>query len=156
MVTDSPNPATRRAMPLRYRFHVAMAGVLGVGGNPSEWTAGELETAAELIAQYKRVRRTVQQGAQYRLAGTPGQERSAVQYVSGDQVVVLAHNPLGNAKRGPRTLRLAGLDPDAGYELESDGSRRHGATLLGAGIRPAAWAPIGAGHRSERAVLKKV
>ncbi|MEV0823905.1 alpha-galactosidase [Nonomuraea rubra] len=155
-VTDSPNPTTRRAMPLRYRFHVAMAGVLGVGGNLSEWTSGELETAAELIAQYKRVRRTVQHGMQYRLAGTPGQERSAVQYVLDDQVVVLVYNPLGNAKRGPRTLRLTGLDPDALYELESDGSRRHGATLMGAGIRPAAWEPIGADHRSELVVLRKL
>ncbi|MEU4226609.1 alpha-galactosidase [Nonomuraea sp. NPDC026600] len=155
-VTDSPNITTGRAMPLRYRFHVAMAGVLGIGGNLPEWTSGELEAAAELIAQYKRVRPTVQHGLQYRLAGTPGQERSAVQYVLGDQVVVFVYNPLGNAKRGPRRLRLTGLDPEALYELEADGSRWYGATLMAGGIRPAAWEPIGADHRSEMVVLRKV
>lgn len=155
-VTDSPNPSTRRAMPLRYRFHVAMAGVLGIGGNLSEWTSGELETAAELIAQYKRVRATVQHGLQYRLAGTPGAERSAVQYVRGEQVVVLVYNPLGNAKRGPRRLRLTGLDPEAVYELEGDGSRWYGATLMASGIRPAAWEPIGPDYRSDLVVLRKV
>ena len=31
-VTDSPNPITGRKVPLRYRFHVAMAGTLGIGG----------------------------------------------------------------------------------------------------------------------------
>jgi alpha-galactosidase len=70
--------------------------------------------------------------------------------------VVLVYNPLGNAKRGPRTLRLTGLDPEALYELEADGSRWHGGTLMGAGIRPAAWEPIGADHRSELVVLRKL
>ncbi|MFI7611278.1 alpha-galactosidase [Nonomuraea terrae] len=155
-VTDSPNPTTRRAMPLRYRFHVAMAGVLGIGGNLPEWTSGELAEAAELIAQYKEIRPVVQHGRQYRLAGTPGQERSAVQYVLDDRVVVLVYNPLGNAKRGPRHLRLTGLDPDALYEMTGDGSRWHGSVLMSAGIRPAAWEPIGADHRSELVVFRKV
>ncbi|MEV5496921.1 alpha-galactosidase [Nonomuraea fuscirosea] len=155
-VTDTPNPTTRRTMPLRYRFHVAMAGVLGIGGNLAEWTSGELEAAAELIAQYKHVRATVQHGRQYRLAGTPGAERSAVQYVHGDQVAVLVYNPLGNAKRAPRRLRLTGLDPEARYELERDGSLWYGATLMAAGIRPAAWEPIGPDYRSELVVFRKV
>src|SRR5690606_8390325 len=58
-VTDSPNPFTRREVPLDFRFHVAMAGVLAVGGDLREWTAGELERGAELVADYKRVRETV-------------------------------------------------------------------------------------------------
>jgi alpha-galactosidase len=168
-VTDSPNVTTGRAMPLRYRFHVAMAGVLGVGGDLPEWSPQELAEAAELIAQYKSVRRVIQHGAQFRLAGTPGQERSAVQYVLDDLVVALVYNPLGNAKRGPRRLRLAGLDPEALYEVvlggdpgEGErgrlvhGSRWYGSALMAAGIRPAAWEPIGADYRSDLVVLKRV
>ncbi|WP_433518463.1 GH36 C-terminal domain-containing protein [Nonomuraea sp. CA-143628] len=54
------------------------------------------------------------------------------------------------------TVRLTGLDPQALYELEADGSRWYGATLMASGIRPAAWEPIGADHRSEMVVLRKV
>ncbi|MEV0384358.1 alpha-galactosidase [Nonomuraea sp. NPDC050643] len=155
-VTDVPNATTRRTISLRYRFHVAMSGVLGIGGDLSEWTSAELEEAADLIAQYKRVRATVQRGRQYRLAGVPGQERSAVQYALGDEVVVLVYNPIGNAGRGPRRLRLTGLDAEALYELAADGSRWYGATLMASGLRPAAWEPIGDDHRSEMVVLRKL
>ena len=44
--TDSPNPITHRETPLRFRFHVAMAGALGIGGNLSEWSEAELTEAA--------------------------------------------------------------------------------------------------------------
>jgi alpha-galactosidase len=140
--------------------------VLGIGGDLPEWSPEELSEAAELIAQYKSVRRVIQHGAQFRLAGTPGQERSAVQYVLDDQVVALVYNPLGDAKRGPRWLRLVGLDPDALYEVVlggdagpgrlEHGSRWYGSALMAAGIRPAAWEPIGADYRSDMVVLKRV
>ncbi|WP_113701524.1 alpha-galactosidase [Nonomuraea lactucae] len=168
-VTDSPNISTGRAIPLRYRFHVAMAGALGIGGDLSTWSAAELSEAAELIEQYKAVRRVVQHGRLHRLAGPPGQARSAVQYVLGDDVVVLVYNPIGNAKRGPRWLRLAGLDPEASYEVvrggdaaESapgrlvQGSRWYGSALMGVGIRPAAWEPVGADYRSDLVALRKI
>ncbi|MFC4532235.1 alpha-galactosidase [Sphaerisporangium dianthi] len=167
-VTDSPNPGTRREVPLRYRFHVAMAGVLGIGGDLGEWSPAELEEAAGLVARYKAVRGVIQHGAQYRLAGTPGRERSAVQYVRDDQVVVLVYNPSGHGGRGPRWLRLTGLDPEALYEVTEggdtggvpgrlvQGSRLYGAALMGVGIRPAAWEPVGADHRSDMVVLRRV
>ncbi|MEU4215630.1 alpha-galactosidase [Actinoplanes sp. NPDC026623] len=167
-VTDTPNPNTDRDMPLRYRFHVAMAGVLGIGADVGRWTAEELAEARSLVDAYKQVRPTVQQGRQYRLGGAPGAERSAVQYVLGAEVVVLVHNPLGNAKSGPRRLRLAGLDPDATYEVVAGGvagpahgrlthrSRWYGSVLMSVGIRPAAWEPIGADYRSDLVVLHRV
>ncbi|WP_432932868.1 alpha-galactosidase [Microbispora sp. CA-135349] len=166
-VTDSPNPNTGRSAPLRYRFHVAMSGVLGIGGDLTTWSQQDLDEAAELIDAYKSIRRVIQQGRQYRLAGTPGQDRSAVQYVLDDEVVVLIYNPYGNAKRGPRWLRLAGLDPDALYEvvdaggtgdgpgLLRRGSLWHGSVLMAVGLRSAAWEPIGADYRSDMIVLRR-
>ena len=55
-VTDSPNPYTGRSLPLDFRFRVAMAGVLAVGGDLTRWSEAELAPAAELVAAYKRVR----------------------------------------------------------------------------------------------------
>lgn len=165
-VTDSPNGNTARVVPLRYRFHVAMAGVLGIGGDLTTWSPAELDQARELIEQYKSIRETVQRGELHRLAGTPGVERSAVQYVLDRQVVVLVYHPHSTAKRGPRWLRLLGLDPDATYEVVlggdavvgqlRNGSRWYGSALMGAGIRPAAWEPIGADYRSDLVVLERL
>ena len=110
-VTDSPNYLTRRELPLSFRFHVAMAGALGVGGDLLRWSDAELTEAAELIATYKDIRPVVQRGRLYRLAsvlngssgaggasvplGAPGMPGlpgafAASQYVAGDDVVVLA------------------------------------------------------------------
>ena len=66
-MTDSPNPYTRRSVPLDYRFHVAVIGVLGIGGDLNRWGSEELARAAELVSVYKGVRHLVQLGEQYRL-----------------------------------------------------------------------------------------
>ena len=67
-VTDSPNFLTKRELPLRFRFHVAMAGALGLGGDLLRWTEAELAEAADLIATYKEIRPVIQRGQLYRLA----------------------------------------------------------------------------------------
>ena len=88
-VTDSPNLLTRRELPLSFRFHVAMAGALGVGGDLLRWTDAELAEAAELIAAYKDIRPVVQRGRLYRLASVLDGPFGASEYVAGDDVVVL-------------------------------------------------------------------
>ncbi|MFD8637249.1 alpha-galactosidase, partial [Streptomyces sp. NPDC059656] len=52
-VTDSPNGVTGRLTPLRFRFHVAMAGALGLGGDLASWSEEELAEAAGLVDLYK-------------------------------------------------------------------------------------------------------
>jgi alpha-galactosidase len=131
-VTDSPNPITRRSVPLRFRFHVAMAGVLGLGGTLTEWSDTERAEAAELVAQYKEIRPVVQHGALYRLAA-PG--FTAVQYVLDDEVVVIGWQPgSDHLSRPSRLLRLAGLDPDADYRADAAGTSYPGAVLLAHGL----------------------
>ena len=51
-VTDSPNFLTGRQLPLSFRFHVAMAGALGIGGDLLKWSEPELAEAADLVAAY--------------------------------------------------------------------------------------------------------
>ncbi|MEU5665121.1 alpha-galactosidase [Streptomyces longwoodensis] len=121
-VTDSPNPLTGRAVPLRFRFHTAMAGVLGLGGDLARWSAAELQEAAALVAAYKRVRPLVQHGAQYRLGEPMGTGTSAVWYAAPDGGGgVLFQWRVGTRPRAvPPTLRLPGLDPAASYAVHDD------------------------------------
>ncbi|RZU67082.1 alpha-galactosidase [Microterricola gilva] len=133
-VTDSPNPLTFREVPLEYRFHVAMTGILGIGGNLANWSEEERADAARLIEQYKGIREVVQLGEQYRIGGEPGAERSAVQYVHGDRVVVFCFEPRRTLDRGPRQLRLPGLDPRADYRVLDTGAVHSGSYLANRGL----------------------
>jgi alpha-galactosidase len=136
-VTDSPNPLTGRRLPLRYRFHVAMAGTLGLGGNLSQWSPAERVEARRLVARYKEIRPVVQHGRQFRLASTQDGPLGAVQFVSadGDQVVVLAWTGVRHFRPWPTRLRLAALDPAATYRNQDTGEERSGASLRQLGLK---------------------
>ena len=133
-VTDCPNRLTGRSTPLRFRFHAAMAGVLGIGVDPRALSEEELDEARALVARYKQVRHVIQHGHLYRLRG-----HEAVQYTSldGCEIVVLAWAPqrgFGLGHREP-SLRLAGLDPRARYRDTDTGAIQHGAVLVTHGLR---------------------
>jgi len=132
-VTDSPNPLTRREVPLRFRFHVAMAGVLGLGGDLAAWRPDELDEAAALIAVYRDIRPVVQHGALFRLrppeSGTP-----AVQYVHEDRVAVFAWRVGADFAPALGRLPLHGLDPAANYRDDDSGQVHPGAVLTGPGL----------------------
>ena len=140
-VTDSPNPYTGRRVPLEFRFHVAMAGALGLGADLAEWDQEESARAAKLVAGYKVVRPLVQHGIQYRLCGPQREgavtgELSAVQYLAqdGSETVVLAYLPSRRFNRRDPLLRLRGLDPQARYRDIDTGRVHHGAVLLARGL----------------------
>ncbi|MET0425814.1 MAG: alpha-galactosidase [Actinoplanes sp.] len=118
-VTDSPNPMTGRKVSLRFRFHVAMAGVLGLGGDLTTWSDEELAESASLVAQYKEIRPVVQHGSLFRLP-------VGVQYLLDDRVVVLV---FGASSPVP----LHGLDAEAGYR-DTAGRVFTGASLIEVGL----------------------
>jgi len=144
-VTDAPNPMTGRTISLRTRFHVAMMGGLGIGGNLLAWSEAELQEATECVSWYKEVREVVQRGQVYRLARPSQTGVSAVEYVSGgsnesptcrdgESVVVIAAwwpHPWGER---PGPLLLRGLDATACFEDRDSGQRRSGAFLSGVGL----------------------
>jgi alpha-galactosidase len=138
-VTDSPNYLTGRRLPLSYRFHVAMAGSLGIGGDLTRWSTAELAEAARLVAAYKVIRPVVQQGRLYRIASIRTDPLSAHQYVSADdsQVVVLAWWGPRSCGTGLPRLRLAALEPGARYRDAATGTEHEGAALLREGL----WLP---------------
>ncbi|MFJ3304274.1 alpha-galactosidase [Streptomyces sp. NPDC086549] len=134
-VTDSPNHQLNgRVSSLRFRFVSAMAGVLGVGGDLAEWTEGELAEAREWVELYKDIRPVVQHGELYRLRPPEG-GLSAVQYVRGDEAVVLAWLQAQRYGEPAPALRLRGLDPTASYECRETGEVHRGAVLLHHGLR---------------------
>ncbi|MGO4458144.1 alpha-galactosidase [Streptomyces sp. M-16] len=133
-VTDSPNVTTGRLTPLRFRFHVAMSGALGLGGDLTTWSEEELDQAAGLVAAYKRIRPLVQYGVQYRVEGTGGV--TAVHYAAedGGEHAVLAWRPSARFGHPPAPVRLPALDAGAHY-LDPDLDRVHsGAVLVHRGL----------------------
>ena len=118
-VTDVPN-MNGRSTPLQYRFLVAMMGSLGIGNNLNKWTGDDFALATKMIAYYKTIRRTVQQGALYRLFSPREGEMTANQYVSedGKQSVLFAFLHSQQYGRPTPTIRLRGLDQRAVYRVK--------------------------------------
>ena len=126
-VTDSPNLLTRRELPLTFRFHVAMTGVLGLGGDLRRWSQQDLDECTALIALYKEIRPVIHDGVAHWLP-------DAVQYTVDDRVVVIAWHLPENFGPAPRPIRLTALDPTARYRDDVTGHLHHGAVLLSHGL----------------------
>jgi alpha-galactosidase len=135
-VTDCPNFVTKRAVPLSYRFHVAMAGSLGIGGDLSHWTPQEREEASGFIALYKRVRSTIQNGLLYRLRSPRAGSVAASQYVArdGSEVVVFAWGHSQQFGETQVELPLRGLEEEAHYADAISGAMYSGAYLAQKGL----------------------
>jgi alpha-galactosidase len=153
-VTDSPGYLTRRAIPLRFRFHVAMTGMLGIGGDLSRWTPEELAAAADHVAQYREIRETVQFGALYRLASPRDDEHSALCYVAADggQVAVFVFAQTVRQNTWNRPVRLRGIDAAATYRDIDTGAEHSGSFLIHIGLRPS----LSGDYASALVVLQRV
>ncbi|MGH9614707.1 MAG: alpha-galactosidase [Bryobacteraceae bacterium] len=118
-VTDVPN-FNGRSTPLQYRFLVAMMGSLGIGSNLNKFTEQDDALAARMIAYYKSIRQTVQQGKLYRLFSPRMGELTANEYVSedGKQAVLFAFLRSQQFGRPAPTIRLRGLDEKSVYRIK--------------------------------------
>ncbi|SEQ20081.1 alpha-galactosidase [Lentzea albida] len=85
-VTDAPGVFDARPRSLKFRFVLAMAGVLGIGADVREWSPEDRAEAAGLIARYKEIRDVVHGGEAHLLG------EDAIQYCGDGRVVVLAWN----------------------------------------------------------------
>ncbi|MBI9048917.1 MAG: alpha-galactosidase [Anaerolineaceae bacterium] len=72
-------------IPLAFRFHVSMCGVLGIGGNIANWSDTEREEAKHWISEYKKYREIIHWGDRYLLRSAVEYAVSAVLYISQDQ-----------------------------------------------------------------------
>ncbi len=118
-VTDVPN-FNGRSTPLEFRFLVAMQGSLGIGNNLNHWKADDFALATKMIAWYKGVRQTVQEGELYRLRSPRDGEWTYNQYVGAGakQSVVFAIQRSQQYGRPAPTLVLRGLDEKATYRIK--------------------------------------
>lgn len=145
-VTDVPNELTARTVPLAFRFHVAMAGVLAVGGDLARWSREEFAEAAGFVDAYKQVRHLVQRGVQHRLRAPVDDGPTVVQYTSPDraEVLVLAWQRAPRRGRPELPVHLAGLEPGAVYRDVATGVSHHATVLTGHGLPlelpPGDWA----------------
>ena len=135
-VSAVPNHQVGRTTSLETRYIVAAAGNLGYELDLQKLSQDEMELIKKQIAQYKRIRRTVQFGAYYRLADPFSENQSAWNFVSEDgKQIVFSHVQIlaRSAYRIP-TLRLRGLDPKAEYKNVETGEVFGGDELMYAGI----------------------
>jgi len=142
-VTDVPNMNGRRT-PLDFRFHVAMMGSLGIGGNLDKWSEADMKLGAGKVALYKSIRATVQDGRLFRLASPREGSLTSNQYVSADggQAVVFAFLHAQQLNRPAPVVRLRGLDPAATYRLRTVDDKLpgtpaelSGSALMGRGLQ---------------------
>ena len=127
----------RDTVPLRFRFHVSMAGSLGIGGNLNEWDEWDRDLAADCIQLYKEIRPVIQFGDQYRLISPQKNAFSAVQYVSKDQSesVLFAFRVFLPDPANLPVIYLRGLNPTAIYEVEGYDEPRSGKGWMSAGLK---------------------
>jgi alpha-galactosidase len=134
-VTDAEGTHDGRERSLDFRFHVAMAGGLGIGADLSRWNDEQLEVAAGHVAQYREIRQTIAEGKLHWLSG--GSVVGA-QYVGADLSAVFLWdtgdaNVRGTLPTRPRRIPLVRLDPAKNYRV---GDEVHpGSYLLQVGVR---------------------
>ena len=120
-VTDVPNHQTKRTTPLKFRFDVAMSARLGFELHPKNMSAEDVAFAKKCVADYKRIRPTVQQGDLYRLVSPYGSSYAALMYVNDDAshaVVFLWGLARGNWSDFVPPLALQGLAADKAYKVK--------------------------------------
>ncbi|MCX7903324.1 MAG: alpha-galactosidase [Caloramator sp.] len=135
-VTDCPNFISGRTIPIEFRFHVAMMGALGIGGNLNKWSKEEFDLAKKKIKQYKEIRHIVQHGELFRIKSITKDEIHALQYVYKGESVLFAFKAHQRFGRKSYKVKLKGLKDNKIYEVKYDDKiiRKGGAYLKNLGI----------------------
>ena len=120
-VCSHNNKYTQRHTPVKFRFDVASMCRLGIEMVPATFTPAEREYAKRAIAEYKKIRPTVQQGDLYKLISPleGSREYAALNYVEPDKskAVVMIYRLLYTFGMPHRIIRLQGLDPERNYRI---------------------------------------
>jgi len=136
-VTEAHNWFNGRSVPLKFRFHSAMTGALGIGMNLNHLSEMEMQETAAYIAEYKKIRPIVQDGCLYRLSAPGDANLSAVQYVSEDEheSVVFVFRHTQQFRHPAPIVRLNGLNPQTLYIAEPLQETRSGQAWMSRGIQ---------------------
>jgi len=135
-VADPGQWTENRRAPLSYRFHSAMMGSLGIGGNLLEWSDEELAEARRLVERYMGIRTVIQEGNQYRLLSPRDGDITAVQYVAEDRsrsILFVLRHPTRFQDPVP-TVYPRGLAEGSLYRVTGMEDIRSGRSLMGWGV----------------------
>ena len=125
-------------MSLDFRFHVAMQGALGVGGNLTKYGLKDLACAKKNIELYKEIRHLVQFGDLYRGLDPDRDEILFNHYVSEDkkESVAFISSVVTKYMKKQISMKFEGLDDNAIYTFELDNKKyeKSGAYLKNVGI----------------------
>lgn len=120
-VSASPNHQTRRVVPIKFRFDVAMTGRLGMEMQPKQMTNKEKEFSKTAIATYKEIRPIIQQGDQYRLI-SPYEKKGVCSEMfiteNKDKAVFFAYKMENFVNQFIPRFRMNGLDANRRYVLK--------------------------------------
>ena len=120
-VSACPNHQTGRSVPFGTRGVVAMTGAFGYELDPAKLTDEEKDAIRGQVARYKRWQSLIHDGLFYRLRMPEGSDYAAWMSVREDhsEALVSVVQPRVHGNVAPICLKLAGLDPDALYRVES-------------------------------------
>ena len=140
-VTDCPNFLSRRVIPMKFRYHSAMMGTLGVGCNILKFTNEEVILSKELIKEYKEIRHIIQEGDFYRLENFSKNNYSIYQYNYRNEALLFVFLPQSEIGHRAITVRLRGLEEDSNYivKLEDREINKSGRYLMNHGIELKLW-----------------
>jgi len=112
-------------LPLAFRFHVSMTGLLGIGANIIQWNDDQRKLAQAHISTYKAIRHIIQFGDVYRLQNAYDGAYSGVQYLTKakDEGVLFVFRTHIPQPTYPYRLRLRGLLPHVQYRVEGFGTK---------------------------------
>lgn len=135
-VTDCPNFLSGRVIPLKFRYHSAMMGALGIGCNILKFSEEDMELSRDMIRQYKEIRPIVQDGDFYRLENPSENGYFLYEYLKEDQGLLFAFLPQSRVGHRGTTVRLRGLEESALYSVrkENETVTKSGSYLMNHGL----------------------
>ena len=119
-VSATPGHLTKRVLPIKFRFDVAMTGRLGVELQPSQMSDDEKEFSKMALKTYKEITRpVVQLGDLYRLVSPYEHNIASLMYVSSDKDRAILFAFHHHFRFGDMfdNIRPQGLDPNAQYKV---------------------------------------
>lgn len=135
-VTDCPNFLSRRVIPLKFRYHSAMMGTLGIGCNILKFNEDKVKLSQQLIEEYKEIRHIIQDGDFYRLENTSKNNYSIYQYNKDNESLLFVFLPQSVIGHRGVTVKLRGLNSKSKYLIKFNGKEvvKSGSYLMNRGL----------------------
>lgn len=118
-VTDCPNFLSNRIIPMKFRYHSAMMGTLGIGCNILNFSEEDIALSKAMIAEYKNIRPIIQEGDFYPL-NTGSDDYFTFEYLRDNEGLIFVFLPQTKSGQRGITIKPKGLVEDKIYTLEYD------------------------------------